>query len=464
MKKKKSLVAIVAILLIVGIGVTFAYYSSNDRFTNIFNAGLYRIIDKEVFVSPDNWIPGETIPKVVTSKNTGSVDAAVRISYSEKWEDHEGNDISSQITPNPAIINFDNQSDWTLNNGYYYYKYILKPNDETSSFISGVTLDPNLDSVTCTGEGSEKTCEAINKASGAIYKLKISIDTVQYDQYQNVWNTNVEIIEKTESIIKYLSRQVAGQITPGDLIGIGESEDFYVVSSNSEKTVLLAKYNLLVGNYYDEEDSELKPLNPLTTPGYGLQSVDALVSYAGEITVGAVKFSSENTYPSYWLDEDEESGELFLKDEYSENDTIYFDSHSYKFKYTSNNEVAYPYVYDNAYITAPDFENDGWGTEGYSIAYYVEEYVNRLKEMGSPNTITGRLLSYEEAGNAKLIEDNGTSIIDVENQDFWLGSVLGTSSYDALCVIGGLPTNSTYAIYYDYGVRPVIEIPTSELQ
>ena len=446
MKKKKSLVAIVAILLIVGIGVTFAYYSSNDRFTNIFNAGLYRIIDKEVFVSPDNWIPGETIPKVVTSKNTGSVDAAVRISYSEKWEDHEGNDISSQITPNPAIINFDNQSDWTLNNGYYYYKYILKPNDETSSFISGVTLDPNLDSVTCTGEGNEKTCEAINKASGAIYKLTISIDTVQYDQYQNVWNTDVEIKEYTDAVT-FVTRQVEGEITPGDVVGIGETEDFFVVSSNPEKTVLLAKYNLMVGNFFGERQM----------PGTGLQSEAAISGYtwAGEhfVRYGCVGFSSTN----YWNDEDNGLKASYAKDKDGNNAS-----------YDGN---PYPYVYDNTITGEPDFSNPDWDDEtnwwrtaGYSIAYYVEGYKNVLIGMGAPSTISTRLLSYEEANNARNVSSTDvSSIIFYNGMSYWLGS--SDNGWDAMVVKGDYDEFGSESYYNtDYGVRMVIEIPTSELQ
>ena len=169
--------------------------------TSIFNAGKYKITLTEEFVSPDNWVPGETIPKTVTAKNDGTVDAAVRISYTEQWTkeiDGVETDITSQVSPNPAIINFDNTDDWTLSNGKYYYKYILKPTDETSSFISGVTLDPNLNSVTCTGEGNTKTCEARNEASGAKYKLTFTIETIQYDVYESEWNTNVEITEAPE--------------------------------------------------------------------------------------------------------------------------------------------------------------------------------------------------------------------------------------------------------------------------
>jgi len=449
MKNKKTLVAIVAILLIIGVGVTFAYFSSEDSFANLFNAGIYRIIDQEQFVSPDNWLPGETIPKVVTTKNTGSINAAVRISYTEKWEDSDTNDISSQIDPNPAIINFTNTSDWVLNNGYYYYKYILKPNDETNSFISGVTLDPNLNSVTCTGEGNEKVCESTNLATGSKYTLTITIDTVQVDAYQSVWNTNVEITEKPDNTVTILSG-TKGNLQPGDMIGIGETEDFYVLSSdNSEngKTVLLAKYNLYVGQKYDDQYEYIGMIQT-TDSGYGLQSELAIGGYFQQFAAGIVPFSSTN----YWAD-----GNTLLSP-YNENNTIYFDNntpYSYdRFISTIDNSEAYPYVYDS-------------NSNLYQYISGADGYVNRLISMGAPSTITGRLLTYEEAQNNVSVEDNGVSIIYDYHQSYWLGSA-SHIYYVNLIFQGNEHIGSGYYDEendsYGCGIRPVIEIPTREIQ
>ena len=82
------------------------------------------------------------------------------------------------------------------------------------------------------------------------------------------------------SAINYITRQNEGQITPGDVIGIGDTEDFYVISSNNEKTVLLAKNNLLVGNI-TEDWSVVGQVQP-GSAGYGLQSVDAVGGYTHE--------------------------------------------------------------------------------------------------------------------------------------------------------------------------------------
>ena len=435
MKKKKRLITTIGLLLIAIVGATFAYYTSNTSFENVFNAGKYKVTLTEVFESPDNWVPGETIPKTVTAKNEGTVPAAVRISYTEQWlKEIDGveTDITTQVSPNPAIINFANQNDWTSSNGYYYYKYILEPTDETSSFISGVTLDPNLDSVTCTGEGNTKTCEAQNKASGAKYKLTFTIQTVQADQYESVWNTNVQITEKPDAIT-YLTRQVEGQITPGDVIGIGETEDFYVISTNAEETVLLAKYNLLVGDMdINDNDGYFENSIPIptNTPGYGLQSVEAVGNY--EIWEGVPKGYVPFSTTGYW------DGSV-----------------SYGNDYIS---TANPYVYN----------------ENSTIYQYISGengYVNRLKAMGAPNTITGRLMTSTEVNEILVTWDDEESYtvddqspIIFNGQAYWLG----TAYYDSTLL--GIPSGSHYLTSYwpcsdaAFGIRPVIEIPTSELQ
>lgn len=157
MKNKKSLIAIIAVLLVVVIGATFAYFQSSASFENLFTTGTYKVVTTEVFESPTNWAPGEEIPKIITSTNEGTIPAAVRVSYTEQWLDENNQDITNQVDEGTAIINFDNTSDWELVDNYYYYKYILEPGDMTSSFIRSVTLNPNLNGVTCTTSQDEKT-------------------------------------------------------------------------------------------------------------------------------------------------------------------------------------------------------------------------------------------------------------------------------------------------------------------
>ena len=246
------------------------------------------------------------------------------------------------------------------------------------------------------------------------------------------------------SSITYVTRQTEGQITPGDVIRIGDTENFYVISTNSEKTVLLAKNNLLVGN----EVEGLSVTGPIAsnTPGYGLQSDTATAYVDGDGTYkGSIKFS-DRVYWEGYLDENLE--EFGIKSPYNANGASY-DGNPYPYVYDSNSTI---YEYIN-------------GENGY---------VNRLKSMGAPSTITGRLLTYEEADAAQYIYDgvdedeNQISIIFDGRQSYWLGS---SCSYSNSVWI--VESNYSEFSWYDYdsdngdvyyGVRPVIEIPTSELQ
>ena len=229
------------------------------------------------------------------------------------------------------------------------------------------------------------------------------------------------------SSITYVTRQTEGQITPGDVIRIGDTENFYVISTNSEKTVLLAKYNLLVGN--EVENYSVTGQIASNTPGYGLQSDTATAYVDG--TDGTYKGTIDFSQTHYWDD-----GNGNLVSPYNVNGASY---------------NPYPYVYDSN-STIYEYIN---GQSGY---------VNRLKSMGAPSTITGRLLTYEEADAAQSIEDNGTSIIFDGRQSYWLGSARSNSrvwtvySYDSDFGYGNYGNDD------NRGVRPVIEMPTSELQ
>ena len=432
MKNKKSLIAIIAVLLIAVVGVTFAYFQTTGTFENLFQTGVYRLVTTEVFESPDNWAPGQEIPKTITTTNEGTIPAAVRVSYTEQWLDGE-TDITSSIDEDSAIINFDNTNDWILEDGYYYYKYILEPEQTTSSFIKSVTLNEELDEVNCTEEGLTHVCEASNPALGAKYKLTITKETIQADKFSE-WNSSVELTEKPQ-VVTILSG-TKGALQPGDVVGIGDTEDFFVISSDNSpngKTVLFAKYNLLVG--YIMESWDKAGLIPTTTPGYGLQD-ENVIGYTTEWS-GEVEFSNTN----YWMD----GNNLALQ--YTPNEEIYTSTPNYDryFKYVSDDTDAHIYVYDSNSLTYP----------------YVNEYVERLKEMGAPSTITGRLLSYEEAKACEDITYEETSIIG-NGRYSWLGSVHGEDLVD---MIDSDIVGCIYCYNHDcgFGVRPAIEIYTKDI-
>ena len=203
---KKNYKPIVFTLLLVGlcfvIGGTIAYYTSSDTFNNEFDTGTYKIETQEAFVSPDNWTPGTTTPKTVIATNKGSTDAVVRIKLTPSWVDANGDplDLVDSHDNEAAIINFSNtlSSHWIYDDGYYYYKKALQPNDSSPTLIDSVTFNPEVEF------GSTKNCETVNGVTtctteindyaGGKYTLEVVVETAQFDKYKEIWNTDVEII------------------------------------------------------------------------------------------------------------------------------------------------------------------------------------------------------------------------------------------------------------------------------
>lgn len=191
--------------LVCVIGYTIAYYTSSDTFNNEFNAGTYKMVVQERFESPDNWMPGDTTPKTVTATNKGSTPAAVRIKLTPSWTDKSGNplELVDDEDNEVALINFANnwEGNWIYSNGYYYYNGSLGTDEMAPSLISSVTFNPeaNIDSEkTCVEDPSTHKTKCTTRAvgyAGGTYQLTIDIETVQFDKYQEVWGTTIDIDE-----------------------------------------------------------------------------------------------------------------------------------------------------------------------------------------------------------------------------------------------------------------------------
>ena len=206
MKNKKPIIfAALLFVICLTIGGTIAYYTSSDTFDNTFNSGTYDIETQENFVSPDNWTPGTTTPKTVIATNKGTTPAAVRIKLTPSWVDANGDPLPLKDSNDneAAIINFTQNYDkkWIYQDGYYYYKRALNENQSTTSLLKSVTFNPNFEvdkSQNCETVNGTTTCRTTyNDYSGGTYTLQVEIETCQYDQYQEIWNTSINLYEPT---------------------------------------------------------------------------------------------------------------------------------------------------------------------------------------------------------------------------------------------------------------------------
>ena len=252
MKNKKTVLALILVCVIGLVGGTIAYFSSTDIFENLFNSSVYKMEVYEVFESPVGWLPGDTTPKNVVATNKGNVDAAVRVSFQEVWKDGNGNTISLTDSngKKASIINFgeDFYINWQKSNengtDYYYYISKLGSNESTSSVIESVTFNPDINgdndhNCVTDDETHTTTCSSdMGGYSGGQYKLTIKVETVQYDKYREIWNTNVNILKSFEknlaSFVNSLvgSDQVANDDPDHNVRYIGPNPNNYVLFNN----------------------------------------------------------------------------------------------------------------------------------------------------------------------------------------------------------------------------------------
>ena len=131
-KKKGALVAIGGIVVVAGIGVTWAVTHDLSVINNNLALANYQTTFTENFTSPPNWQTCQTVPKTITVTNNSGVDVAVRIKLEEDWIASDGTthlpvaSAASGLTM--AQINYTANSGWTQDGQYYVYDTDLAPN------------------------------------------------------------------------------------------------------------------------------------------------------------------------------------------------------------------------------------------------------------------------------------------------------------------------------------------------
>lgn len=197
--KSKKIYGLAGIAGLVAIGGTFAYYSAEQTFNNPFNTTNYSTSATEKFnPNGDNndWKPGSTVDKEVFATNTGDGDVWVRVKFDEAWtrdgslipvfeltadathqfgsidgldkfgvagngitasnssshqagEDYKTDGVTANDTGSVVLKNFASNWDtnWAFNkdDGYFYYKTVLKKNESTQLLLDSVTLCSDTD-------------------------------------------------------------------------------------------------------------------------------------------------------------------------------------------------------------------------------------------------------------------------------------------------------------------------------
>ena len=281
MKKKRNLIGI--LFLLIGVGVTLAYFTSTSTLDNEFKSGRYKTVITDNFTSPNDWKPGDTTPKTITTKNEGTMPVRVRVKLTESWKSENGDDLPLIINTGRiemehyepvSIINFANVDDWVQDGDYYYYIGELEPGDETSSLIESVTYNPNTPSdMNCTSVNGVYNCKSTGDGyDGGTYTLNAVVETVQSESALSAWNLSYDPTEEkiiydisdnheystyeTTNKNIFLRKTLFGQTLKQTDVGFIINDNVYYLKGESQ-----VYYNQIIpvhSSYYEENKQTLK--------------------------------------------------------------------------------------------------------------------------------------------------------------------------------------------------------------
>ncbi len=152
MKKKILSLAVIVICLATLASGTIAYFTSEDRATNIITSGdgiNIEIIEKTrgeggVLVDfPKGGIsgvmPGSSISKIVSVENRGGSEAWIRIKVGQSIVDKTGKPLPLTLGANESVMSFYvDESKWTLWDGWYYCRQPVGLNESTEILFENV--------------------------------------------------------------------------------------------------------------------------------------------------------------------------------------------------------------------------------------------------------------------------------------------------------------------------------------
>jgi len=169
-KRKQVLSVIAAMLAIVIIAGSYAYWNQTHRIENPFDTGgKYGSTVIEDFTPEDDWQPGASVDKAVRVENTGEQDIIIRVKMDEKWvrkgdtvpykefsAEPDGavytiyqksdTDGLTEADDSVVIKNFSGSENWVDGgDGWFYYKTNLAEGEKTDQWLESVALLDNLD-------------------------------------------------------------------------------------------------------------------------------------------------------------------------------------------------------------------------------------------------------------------------------------------------------------------------------
>ena len=176
MKKKLTVLAVLALCLGLAATGTWAYFTAQKQVHNVITTGKVdiRLLEwadadrTQPFENLTGIMPGMEVTKIAEVKNTGTAPAFIRVQVVVDVYSAEGNALDSA----PVKLDF-NQTDWIYNEGYYYYNRILNPSETTEPLFTTVSFDVFM------GDAYQEGTTYVNVHAGAVQSANNGEDPLQ---------------------------------------------------------------------------------------------------------------------------------------------------------------------------------------------------------------------------------------------------------------------------------------------
>lgn len=141
MKKKLTILSLLAICAALTASGTLAYFTAEGRAHNVITTGGVSIQLIETMQSGDAIVdfpeegitgvmPGTAVSKIVTVKNVGPNDAWIRVKVDQAITGTDKEELPLTIGENDPVMSFEVDSEkWTFEDGYYYCTEPVAPED-----------------------------------------------------------------------------------------------------------------------------------------------------------------------------------------------------------------------------------------------------------------------------------------------------------------------------------------------
>lgn len=147
MKRKLLILSVLAICIATLATGTLAFFTYEDKAHNVITTGGVKIAVQEwadeekqtKFENLEGIMPSMTVTKIAEIKNTGASAAWVRVKVDKNIR------LQGNGTPDADLVELDlNTTDWTEQDGYYYYNKALEPGKVTEPIFTKVTFDASM--------------------------------------------------------------------------------------------------------------------------------------------------------------------------------------------------------------------------------------------------------------------------------------------------------------------------------